>query len=214
MFAYCGNNPVNVQDPTGHWLEWIVPFIFPFIISGCSKKEPEETNAVVLSNKSEGFMRTAKIVGKNLAKAIGRSRYRVQALTDSNYSEVWDGITESYVAIQTHGSPGGLSGEDFSQRVSQLERLNKNENIKCLIITACSTGGNNGTSPNVGQVLSQKIASDGVVVCSTTDVWSGGTNFRAENGGVWVVYQNGVKIRSTIASTITMETAIALYNFN
>ncbi len=38
MFAYCGNNPVNYVDPTGQWLEWLIPLI-ALLLAGCEAEE-------------------------------------------------------------------------------------------------------------------------------------------------------------------------------
>lgn len=154
-------------------------------------------------------MKSSKVMGENLSKATNSTGTRVQAVTNANFSEAWNGITESYVAIHTHGSPNGLYGDDLGITTNELSKLEANANIKCVIITACETGGANGGKDNVGQVLSKKIAPNGFAVCSTTVVSGGDTNFTSTNSGVWQVYQNGTFVMSLSDSTITMESVIA-----
>ena len=210
MFAYCNNNPVMASDPTGKLLTEIlvgIGMIFGtgLLLSGCSARN----NTVVLSNKEKKWMSSSKTMGKNLAKAADSSGHRVQAITTDSFSEIWSNITENYVAIHTHGSPDGLFGDDLSIRTDALSKIDKNPNIKCIIITACETGGQNGEKSNVGQVLSTKIAPDGYVVCSTTVVGGEATTFTATDLGTWQVYQRGVLVSTLPESEITMESVFS-----
>ena len=211
MFAYCNNNPVMGADPTGKSVIGIIGIIIAVVgvavaLSGCSS---QECNAVVLSNEASGWMKTSGTMADDLADAIGSPNHRVQAITDSNFSEVWDGITENYISIHTHGSPNSLGGDNLLQDVVQLSLLNRNNNIKCVVITACSTGNSNGSDPNVGQVLSTKISQDGFVICCTESVMSSGSTFYSKTGGPWVIYQNGSFVRNAGLTTFTMEDFIA-----
>ena len=65
---------------------------------------------------------------------------------------------------------------------------------------------------NLGQVFSQKIAPDGLVICCTDYVVGGDTYFRpASNNGKWVAYQNGQMLPRKMASIMTMKYAASIF---
>ena len=57
----------------------------------------------------------------------------------------------------------------------------------------------------MAQLISQKIAPNGIVICSTTIVSGGSKRFTATAGGSWIAFQNGVQIAIDLPTTITME---------
>ena len=93
-----------------------------------------------------------------------------------------------------------------------MKQLSRNYNVQNVVITACSVGGNNGGQYNMGQLLSTKIAPDGYVICSTTKVNGDDTYFMPQEGGCWVVYQNGRHIASFPGVTMTMGDFVEILN--
>lgn len=197
MFAYCGNSPANSDDQTG--LSW-VSNILENVIARVKKRL---TNVVTICNSE--WRKSAKSTASKLAKRNHCLYRQVDAETDT-FASNWENIDESYVLIQMHGSPSGLSGEGFHYSISDAESLSQNNNIELLIMTSCSSGGDNGSSPNMGQVLSTKINPCGFLICSTTVVNGNPSQFTSTDGGQWNVYQNGRYITSLKSNTIQMET--------
>ncbi len=150
-------------------------------------------------------------MGDDLASAIGSSGNRTIGLTNKNYLNVWNSIEQEYVIIHTHGEPDALCGDALYINTSKLANLKKNSKIKCVIITACSTGGGNGSNPNVGQVLSTRIADDGYVICCNTTVATSDERvFCGYYGCTWFVFQNGNCLGVIPGRAISME---AVYRF-
>jgi len=198
MFAYCNNNPIAYRDDSGH-------AIFPttFVTSdggGIYKNE----NVIVISNSNSGWMRTSQIMGDNLANAIGNGYVRVVDISSSNFTETWNNIKEGYVIIHTHGTPNSLVGDDFKVTTEEVNNLNKNKNIDNILITACSTGGVNGTGQNIAKTFSRKISSNGFVVCSSTTVLGNDNYFTALDNGAWILYRNGMFVNKRLPSTISI----------
>jgi len=203
MFAYCGNNPVCRSDPSGRiWGLVIAVIAVAVVLSGCSSNTNE---VLVMSNGDSGWMDSSAIMGDDMADAVDASSSRVEAITTENFGDIWNQATENHVIIHTHGSPNSLQGGNLNVKASDISLLQQNSNIKYVLITSCEVGGSNGNNANVGQLISQKIAPDGYVVCSTTIVSGGSKKFTATGGGRWIVYQNGVQISADFSTTITMK---------
>lgn len=198
-------------DPSGKSIIAIIGLVIGLgcVAAGLSGCSSNECNAIVLRNDVDGWSNSAETMAKNLATATGSPNHRVQPVTDSNFLETWDGITEKYVAIAAHGSQTSLVGNNLVQDLTTLSSLNRNSNIKCVIITACRTGAGMGEDPDVGQLLSTKIASEGFVICCTDVVSGGGTTFSAKYGGDWVIYQNGTLVRTFTGEEFTMKDFIS-----
>ena len=207
MFAYCGNNPVGYFDPTGTKFFECCPH------GDCHYcKTEKESDILVISNKLKSWIDSSITMGKNMAAALGAKASFTKPIYTFNFNSTWANTSASCVIIHTHGTTGSLSGEDFIYYVRYSDELTINTNIKHVLITACSTGGDNGYYPNVGQYLSTKIAPDGIVVCSTTDVNGNDTHFTPLHNGKWIAYQNGQQIPANFPTTITMADVAGFWN--
>lgn len=164
------------------------------------------SNVLVLSNSPEGWMSSSQTMGSNMASAVGADSSNVQAVNSAIFADIWNNVTSDHIIIHTHGSPNGLFGEDFSFLTQNISQLQRNTAIGYVLITACSTGGDNGGNANIAALLSQYIAQDGIVVCCTTVVEGADTHFTATNSGQWIAYCNGQQIPCNLPTTITMET--------
>ena len=197
MFAYCGNNPINSTDPNGFsWVSRIIEKI-------TTKVKEHATKVVTICNKP--WRDSAQTAADKLAKRNHCFSRQIDACTDS-FADVWENAKEQYMLLQMHGSPNALSGDGFSYSLSDAESLKQNDNILLIIMTSCRSGGNNGSSPNMGQVLSTKINPYGFLICSTTTVSGNYDHYTALDGGQWNVYQNGRFLTTIMSDTIKMET--------
>ena len=203
MFAYCGNNPVMLKlstestgsaNPSGITQQRFIN------TAGVSP----HNSVVVISNSETAWMISSQTMGNNLAATAGSAGTKVYGVNDSDFVNVWNYTRSELLIIHTHGGPDGISGKDFTFNVDDTGLLSANSNIKCIIITACSTGGNNGANDNIAQTLSKLISPSGIVVCSTTTSSGADADFEAIDGGEWVIYQNGQLLESNITNPITM----------
>lgn len=210
MFSYCNNNPINLVDSTGNFPTAlaILAAVISAVLVACSAASGE---VLVMSNSKETWMESSKTMGKRMKSAIGAGTSIVVATSTSNFSESWNKTTASTVVIHTHGTPDGFFGEGLNFTTSDAKNLHVNSNIQLVLITACEAGGNNGDQANIGQLISQKISPDGIVVCCTTKVSGGDKDFSATNGGCWVVYQNGEQITADLNTTISMQDVADLW---
>ena len=208
MFSYCNNNPVNCVDPLGSsWMsifDEIKKKIRSIIREIEARLGLEKYKVLVLSNIDDNWMRSSETMGLGLACAIGAVDYATKGVTTNSFANVWNSTDASHVIIHTHGSPKSFAGTNLRFSVSDVSNLHTNENIKLVLITACETGGSNGATMNIAQLISTKIAPDGVVICSTTIVSGAATDFTATDGGYWIAYRNGYQIPSVLPTTITM----------
>ena len=160
---------------------------------------------MVLSNKDAEWLPSSQTMGNNLADSIGTDCTDVQEVTSQNFADIWNNAIVDHIIIHTHGSPECIQGEDlwfFTYDI--VQQLERNTSIGFVLITACETGGQNGADQNFASLLSQYIAEDGVVVCSTTNVEGIATEFVAQDGGEWIAYCNGEQIPCDLPTTITM----------
>ena len=212
MFAYCGNNPVNKADAKGTVWGWIVGLgiVVSLILSGCSSTSDEEV-LVVSSNE---WMKSSQKMERDLSKAVRTGTSSTVAVSNKeSFADCWNTTTASYLAIHTHGLPTCISDNvDFTLSVNDSDLLERNSNINYVIITACKVGGPVSDGYNMGQMLSTKISSTGYVICATTTVSGTDSYFYPENGGKWVIYQNGELVDSTISAKITMASIIKYIN--
>ena len=167
---------------------------------------------LVLSNNSPGWMQSSRAMGLDMMSEAHAASLRVDAVTTGDFVNTWNTATSNYVIVHTHGAPDKITGEGLYFEADRIEELENNENIKLLMITACSVGGSNGNQANFGQLISQKIAPDGIVICSSTDVRGNDKRCYPESGGVWLVYQNGVLVDVLLQRKITMGDAVEYWS--
>ena len=161
MFAYCNNNPVSRTDPAGSlWRIAIAIVAAVVMLAGCDALQGE---VLVISNSEKGWMDSSQVMGEDMASAIGAKASYVEAVTN-NFSNTWNETTANYLIIHTHGSPNGFFGSDLSFTTSDIGQLHNNSNINLVLITACEVGGSNGTNANMAQLISQKIAPNGIEI--------------------------------------------------
>ena len=163
-----------------------------------------ESSVLVLSNSPDGWMASSQTMGANMASAVDAEASYVQAVYTNNFASVWNNATSDHIIIHTHGTPNSLDGEDLRFITNNITQLVRNSAIRFVLITACETGGQNGNNANIASLLSQCIAQEGVVVCSTTKVSGDDTYFTATGNGEWIAYRNGVQITCNLPTTITM----------
>lgn len=169
-----------------------------------------QSTVLVLSNSPEEWLNSSQIMGADLASAVGAASSYVQAVTSDNFADIWNNTTADHIIIHTHGSPNGLFGEALAFITQNISQLQRNSAIRFVLITACETGGDNNGYANIASLLSQCIAQEGVVVCSTTAVSGEATEFTAVddddgNPGRWLAYRNGIEIYEFTKRTITMQ---------
>lgn len=169
--------------------------------------QPEDL-VVVISNDNDDWIDTSYTMGEDLATALGVSSSEVIAVTSETFVNTWNTITAKYVIIHTHGTPSTLQGDCFIFDVADGSLLRTNSNIQLVVMTACQTGGSNEGNMNVGQLLSQKIAANGRVICSTTNVSGDAKSFFAKDGGKWVLFQNGAQRSTLFNNPITMGSVV------
>ena len=166
-----------------------------------------KSTVLVFSCTPDAWLTTSQTMGENLASEVGAEEWGVQAVFGDEFANLWNNTTSDHIIIHTHGGPGGLGNEegyDGSFTTENISQLVRNSAIGFVLITACETGGQNGTDQNFASLLSQYIAEDGVVVCSTTNVEGVDTEFIARHGGEWIAYCNGEQIPCDLPTTITM----------
>ena len=132
MFAYCGNNPVNLYDPDGRCYR-VLGFLWKVDCgkSTCPKSknyDPSPPRAAVLyDGRYSGFLNLKQFGGKgfksqgeNIASILSAT-HDVESYSFSNlkeFSNAWNSLDGSYdkIYIVCHGYPGGIScaGESMS----------------------------------------------------------------------------------------------------
>ena len=160
---------------------------------------------MVLSNKNAEWIPSSVVMGSDLAMAIGSDCSDVQEVTSQNFADIWNNTTTDHIIIHTHGSPECIHGDDlwfFTYDI--VQQLEQNTAIGFVLITACETGGQNGTEQNFAALLSQYIAEDGIVVCCTTPVEGIDKEFTATADGEWIAYRNGEESPCDLPTIITM----------
>ena len=195
---------MNKADYAGAIWEWVVglAIVVALLVSGCSSSNTDDEVLVVSTND---WMESSRQMEKDLSGAVRTDTSNTVAATNESFVECWNSTTANYVVVHTHGSPTVLTdNKEFTFSVDNADQLSSNNNIEYVIITACSVGGTVTDGYNMGQMLSTKISPTGYVICSTTTVSGTSTHFSPMNNGQWVVYQNGVLIRSSIQTKITM----------
>ncbi len=193
---------MNAYDPTGtNLLFGLLKFIRKMIIG-----------VLVISNSESDRWKSESNKAASKLGLVNSCCVRQVDAETSSFSTIWECAQQDKVLIQTHGSPSLLSGKDFRFGISDAEALERNNKIYLVIMTSCRSGGDNGDSPNMGQVLSTKINPDGYLICSSTIVSGNSSGYTATESGLWNVYQNGQYVTSLRSSKITMETVqIQLY---
>ena len=63
-------------------------------------------------------------------------------------------------------------------------------------------------------MFSQKLASGGFSICSTTTVSGYDWGFIAKNHGSWIAYQNGTRVPVLLPNPLTMQSAAGFYQNN
>ena len=211
-FAYCENEPVKNRDPYGNFsFVNIVRKFYSYITRLLYKKD----TITVFSPNENLWLTTSNTMGENLRAASGAYSTSTIAVNSSNFVHEWNNTKSKYVIIHTHGSRTGIYDHNGNAifEMRNIGLLNRNKNIKCLIITACETGSTTRRSDNnIAKELSKKINSKGVVVCSAYIVNGYDTYFKSSSDNLsgWILYIDGKRHMVNIEDTITMQSIYML----
>ena len=144
MFAYCGNNPINLYDPDG-MCSRLLGFLWKIDCGKATCKDSRNYNpnpqkvAVIYDGNTSGYM-LGLIMGEgfnsqgqwlvNYLKAY----YRVESYSYRSMGEFvkkWNSLGSNYdkIFIMSHGYPGGLSCDGHSIGAPGLEDYSF-ENLK------------------------------------------------------------------------------------
>ncbi len=176
----------------------------------------------VISCSPSTWVASSQSMGQNMLSAyndageLGGNSVVVTPNSALEFETYWSMAGECLI-IHTHGSPVGLfdHGEDNSTPLiiskDRLELMSINNNIKFIMMTACSTAG--GTvNDNVAYWLSKKINPNGIVIANSNKVSGGSINFGASNGeATWKVYRNGSIVKNCTEVYLTMSDAYNIY---
>ncbi len=166
------------------------------------------------------WIESSKIMGDNLAGAIGDGVVsRVHTPIDSK------GLIacleqSNYFIIHTHGSPSAFINElaDGSQKqiasLNMVKKFPKFPKLKLVVMTACQTANNENGNENIAMALSRQIASDGLVFANRYATYGSNCDFGERYGKPgWVAYQNGaiVLTEKDIPPRITTADAFRIF---
>ena len=216
MFAYCANNPINKADLGGNLWEWVaaIEIIIALLISGCASTASNDAVLVISSAEWEDSSHTME---EDMADALGTSdSHTALAANNSDFADCWNSATANYIIVHAHGSPTVITDtpRNLYFTIDDASQLSRNENVEFVLLATCSAGEPVENGYNMGQMLSTKISTDGYVICANKRLWGNNISLWPEEGGQWVVYQNGTLVASSIPKKVTLDDVVKYINRN
>ncbi len=207
MFAYCGNDPANCSDSSGCRPSWEHSYgngLCEYTDAGTGAPD----DVLVFYNADQNWENAAYKTGQDLCLASGGSRYGVIPAETKRFLSAWGKIRAPIVLIEVHGSPTSLVAPDSLHiNIRDVQMLMRNKKIKCVIITACSSGKETPGQLSIAREISTKIDPSGIVICATRDVTGDGSKFWFKEYGAWIIYQNGSFLPARLHAILTMKYA-------
>ncbi len=174
---------------------------------------------VISCSTNDAWKEASMTMGKNLASSANKENKFTVVCPQcvDEFCRIWKDINGALI-VHTHGSSegffdeiNGFSIELFTKK--DLPRIEKNDHIHLIVITACSTAGGDENN-NIAACLSKLINIDGIVIANRKNVFGDDTYFHAqEKTQDWVVYRNGeIIIHSCeMPITLTLDEAYKIY---
>ena len=177
----------------------------------------DRNSVTVIMAKNDGdWYESSRVMGNTLCKELDALKIKILKVDSSNFLKSWKKINSHYVIIHTHGAPNGLyDSKGAIITVEQTDKMAKNDKIKLVVCTACSTAASNGEKKNIATVLSKKINNKGITFANKYTVVGGDREFAGIFDGKivdgWICYKNGKIINADVSETLTMELAGQIY---
>ena len=208
-FAYCGNDPVNNNDLIGYSFSSILNFLRSILSVFIRKNE-----ITAITCPENTWIESTKIMMEEFRLQFGLKKAIIKFPYSSTFLDTWNAVKSKYMIIHTHGSANGLfieiSGKTEQEELFSVDRMSamkRNYNIMCIFMTACQTAANNGKKDNFACAISKKINPNGIVIASKYIVLGYATSFTSKNNegqGGWVIYRNGVVVKSLYSDVLSI----------
>ena len=178
------------------------------------------SKVTVVSCSRADWMADSERMGYDMSALFGAEKdYTVHSTkTALDFSDAWNRAGEC-VMIHTHGSPFAVYDEvgrdpsTMPEIISkdQVSRMSKNDRIKFVYISACSTAGGEEKN-NFACEISKKIDPNGIVLANGDEVWGCSAFYEGKTKGqTWKVYKNGEVIATIPQVTLLPADVYKIY---
>lgn len=182
MFAYCGNNPVNYSDPTGHLPEWAmwtiggVLLVASIAVTICTAGAASGTIAATAHVLASGAM-ISGLTSATIGTVAGGLSYQNGQATWS-----WSGAAEGFMWGSITGVASGIAGSALSSVGNGLAKMGTLGKLGYAGIQGLINSGIAAGLTSAQGLLTNSFSWDGVLLSSAFG-FAGGTIGISEKWG-------------------------------